>query len=66
MRPRLHASACRKTTGALKIIHDKYAKNVALLETYKVCYCVCLCGVLRGKGNAHRRDTEGKKGWGVA
>ena len=26
----------RKTTGALKIIHDKYAKNPGLLETYKV------------------------------
>ncbi|GAX79763.1 hypothetical protein CEUSTIGMA_g7204.t1 [Chlamydomonas eustigma] len=25
----------KKTTGALKIIHDKYNKNVALLESYK-------------------------------
>ena len=26
----------RKTTGALKIIHDKFNKNLALLDGYKV------------------------------
>ncbi len=26
----------RKTTGSLKIIHERFAKNVSLLEEYKV------------------------------
>ena len=38
----LIAGPCRKTTGALKIIHERYdsKKNSGMGEHYKVCACV--------------------------